>query len=208
MKVYVHLNPQGFSNSYLVVNEKTNDALLIDPGHVTEPLITQLEENRYLLAAILVTHNHGSHVQGLKTLSKIYAPKIYGADWDIAGDRTNVISGDGKIRVAGLSVRYIMLPGHTTDSMVYKIENVLFTGDSISSGLLGSTNSSYSSQILRVNIEEKIFSEQDATVIFPGHGPPTTVGAEKLFNSGMLKKPEENRSSFSDFTRWTEHSYL
>ena len=208
MKIYVHLNPHGFSNSYLVVNDKTNDALLVDPGHVTEPLITRLEENRYRLAAILVTHNHGSHVQGLKTLSKIYTPKIYGADWDIAGDRTNVISGDGKIRAAGLSVRYIMLPGHTTDSMVYKIENVLFTGDSISAGLLGSTNSSYSSQILRVNIEEKIFSEQDATVILPGHGPPTTVGAEKLFNSGMNKKTDANRLALSNVTRWTEHSYL
>ena len=203
MKIYVHLNPQGFSNSYLVVNDKTNDALLVDPGHVTEPLIAQLEESRYRLTAILVTHNHGSHVQGLKTLSK-----IYGADWDIAGDRTNVISGDGKIRVAGLSVRYIMLPGHTTDSMVYKIENVLFTGDSISAGLLGSTNSSYSSQILRVNIEEKIFSEQDATVILPGHGPPTTVGAEKLFNSGMNKKTDADRLALSNVTRWTEHSYL
>ena len=50
MKIYVHLNPHGFSNSYLVVNDKTNDALLVDPGHVTEPLITRLEENRYRLA--------------------------------------------------------------------------------------------------------------------------------------------------------------
>ena len=147
----------GFSNCYLVVNEKTKEVILIDPGKVTEAIIRQLEENCYKLTAILITHNNGSHAQGLKTLTKIYSPKIYGADWDIAGNATNVITGDGKIRIAGLSVRYVMLPGHTTDSIVYKIENVLFVGDSISAGLLGSTNSSYSSQILRANIKEKIF---------------------------------------------------
>lgn len=100
----------GFSNCYLVVNEKTKEVILIDPGKVTEAIIRQLEENCYKLTAILITHNNGSHAQGLKTLTKIYSPKIYGADWDIAGNATNVITGDGKIRIAGLSVRYVMLP--------------------------------------------------------------------------------------------------
>ena len=208
MKVYFHLNPMGFSNCYLVVNEKSKEVILIDPGKVTEEIITQVEENQYKLTAILITHNNGSHAQGLKTLTKIYSPKIYGADWDIAGNATNVITGDGKIRIAGLSVRYIMLPGHTTDSIVYKIENVLFVGDSISAGLLGSTNSSYSSQILRANIAEKIFSQQDTTVIMPGHGPPTTVGAEKLFNADMLKKQMRDYGNFGDFIRRTSSTYI
>ena len=181
---------------------------MIDPGKVTEAIIRQLEENCYKLTAILITHNNGSHAQGLKTLTKIYSPKIYGADWDIAGNATNVITGDGKIRIAGLSVRYVMLPGHTTDSIVYKIENVLFVGDSISAGLLGSTNSSYSSQILRANIKEKIFSQQDTTVILPGHGPPTTVGAEKLFNSDMLKKQTSGYGNISDFIHRASFSRL
>ena len=208
MKVYFHLNPMGFSNCYLVVNEKSKEVILIDPGKVTEEIITQLEGNQYKLTAILITHNNGSHAQGLKTLTKIYSPKIYGADWDIAGNATNVITGDGKIRISGLSVRYIMLPGHTTDSIVYKIENVLFVGDSISAGLLGSTNSSYSSQILRTNIAEKIFSQQDTTVILPGHGPPTTVGAEKLFNADMLKKQMRDYGNFGDFIRRTSSTYM
>lgn len=198
----------GFSNCYLVVNEKTKEVILIDPGKVTEAIIRQLEENCYKLTAILITHNNGSHAQGLKTLTKIYSPKIYGADWDIAGNATNVITGDGKIRIAGLSVRYVMLPGHTTDSIVYKIENVLFVGDSISAGLLGSTNSSYSSQILRANIKEKIFSQQDTTIILPGHGPPTTVGAEKLFNSDMLKKQTSGYGNISDFIHRASFSHL
>ena len=80
MKVYFHLNIEGFSNCYVVVNEKTKEAIIIDPGKVTSNLISQLEENHLKLVAILVTHNHGSHVHGLKTLRKIYNPKIFGAD--------------------------------------------------------------------------------------------------------------------------------
>lgn len=185
MKIYYHLNPLGFSNCYLIANEKTNEAIMIDPGTINEEIIEQIEVNSFKLNSVLITHNHGSHVNGLKTMLKIYSPKIYGADWEIAGKETIVLNGDGKIRLAGMTVHYMTLPGHTSDSMIYKIGNVLFTGDSISAGKIGNTNSSYSSHILRRNINEKILSQQDNTVIMPGHGPPTSVGAEKLFNRDL-----------------------
>ena len=198
MKIYFHLNLTGFSNCYIVANEKTKEALIIDPGIITESIIDQLESNSYKLVAVLVTHNHGSHVHGLKTLTKIYTPKIYGADWEIAGKETNVITGNGKIRLAGMTVQYITLPGHTADSMVYKIGNVFFTGDSISAGRIGSSNSSYSSHILRLNLNEKILSQQENTVIMPGHGPPTTVCAERRFNKDVnYKDLELGQFSFS-----------
>lgn len=183
VKIYFHLNLGGFSNCYVVTNDKTNEAIIIDPGRITEEIINQIEDNHYNLRAILVTHNHGSHVNGMKTLQKIYRLKIYGADWEVAGNDTTVITGDGKLRIAGLSVRYMALPGHTADSMVYKIGNVLFTGDVISAGRIGGTTSSYGDRVLRANIKKKIFSQNDNTIIMPGHGPPTCVGAEKLYNN-------------------------
>ncbi len=182
MKIYYHLNPSGFSNCYVVANEKTREAIIIDPGEINEEIIEQIEVNGLNLSSVLITHNHGSHVLGLKTMLKIYSPKIYGADWEIAGKETIVLNGDGKIRIAGMTVHYMTLPGHTSDSMVFKIGNVLFTGDTISAGKIGSTNSSYSGHVLRRNIKEKILSQQENTVIMPGHGPPTSVGAEKNFN--------------------------
>ncbi len=182
MKIYFHLSSAGFSNCYVVANENTKQAIIIDPGQLTESIINQIEENKLELVAVLITHNHRSHVHGLKTLMKIYSPKIYGADWEILGRQTSIVSGDGKIRIAGLPVTYMALPGHTADSIVYKIGNAIFTGDSLSAGRLGSTNSNYSSHILKRNIEEKILSQQEDTIILPGHGPPTTVGAEKKFN--------------------------
>ena len=76
-------------------------------------------------------------------------------------------------------VHHMSVPGHTSDSMVYRIGNMLFTGDVLSASAYGDTNSSYSEYILRSNIETKIFSQTEGTVLMPGHGPPTTLEALK-----------------------------
>lgn len=181
MKVYFHLNLKGFSNCYVVVNEKAKEAIIIDPGKITEGIIKQIENDNLKLTAVLITHNHGSHVDGIKTLRKIYNPKIYAADWEVAKNDTNVLMGDGKIRVAKMNVRYMTIPGHTADSIVYGIGNLFFTGDVLFAGSMGSTNSSYSEFILRTNIENNIFSQQDGVILMPGHGPPTTLEAARMF---------------------------
>jgi len=181
MKVYFHLNLNGFSNCYLVVNEQTSEAIIIDPGKITEEIISQIENDHLNLVGVLITHNHGSHVDGLRTLTKIYSPQIFAADWEVAKNDTTVLSGDGKIVLAKMIVRYMSVPGHTSDSIVYGIGNILFTGDVLSAGATGSTNSSYSEFILKSNIEQKIYSQQESTVLMPGHGPPTTLEAVKAF---------------------------
>ena len=113
MKIYFHLNLGGFSNCYVIANEFKKEAVIIDPGQITEEIIDKIETDSYTLAVVFITHNHGSHVHGLKTLRKIYTPKIYAADWEVAGKDTTVITGDGRVRIAGLTVRYMALPGHT-----------------------------------------------------------------------------------------------
>mgnify|MGYP003295473989 CR=1 FL=1 len=182
MKIYFHLNLEGFSNCYVVVNEESKEAIIIDPGKITDNIISELENNNLKLKAVLITHNHGSHVDGIKTLRKIYNPEIYAADWEVAKNDTNVLAGDGKIIIGKIIVKYMALPGHTADSVVYGIGNVLFTGDVLFAGSIGSTNSSYSEFILRSNVESKIYSQQDNVILMPGHGPPSTIEATKLFN--------------------------
>lgn len=182
MKVYFHLNLEGFSNCYVIVNENTHEAIIVDPGQITTEIINHIETGGYKLTGVLVSHNHGSHVAGLSTLRKIYSPEVYAADWEVAGNDTNVLKDDGVVKIAGLDVEYFSLPGHTNDSMVYKIGSVLFTGDSLSACKIGSTNSKFSERTLVKNIKQKILSQTDDTVIMPGHGPPTTVGVEREFN--------------------------
>lgn len=188
MKVYFHLNLGGFSNCYLVVNEETNEAIIIDPGQVTEEVIEQIESVPYKLAGVLITHNHGSHVNGLKTLRKIYSPVILAADWQVAGSNTTVINGDGEIEIGGMTVQYMAVPGHTADSIVYKIGNLIFTGDVLMAGTIGNTSSSYSEVILKSNIEQKILSQTEDALVLPGHGPPESVEASRMFNVDLEKK--------------------
>lgn len=191
MKIYFHLNEGGFSNCYLVVNEISNKAIIIDPGKITKDIIARIEDNHLNLAAVLITHNHGSHADGLRTLRKIYSPKVFAADWAVAADDTTVITGDGMTEIDGMQVSYLTIPGHTSDSVVYGIGSILFTGDVLLSGEIGKTNSSYSEYILRSNIEQKFFSQLDSTILMPGHGPPSTLGAAKaIYNQNLPQKPQ------------------
>ncbi len=189
MKIYFNLNYDTFTNSYIIVNddEKVKQVIIVDPGKITTKMIEQIEKEKYKLAAVLITHNHPSHVAGLKTLNKIYTPKIYAADYEIEGFETELLTGDGRKKIAGLIVEYFSIPGHTSDGMAFKIGNVIFTGDSISAGVAGSTQSKYSTKLLCEKVREKIFSQCDETILMPGHGPPTTTGAEKRFNLDFYK---------------------
>ena len=189
MKIYFHLNEGGFSNCYLVVDEISNQAIIIDPGKITKEIIARIEDNHLNLAAVLITHNHGSHADGLRTLRKIYSPKVFAADWAVAANDTTVITGDGTTEIEGIQVNYLTIPGHTSDSVVYGIGSILFTGDVLLSGEIGKTNSSYSEYILRSNIEHKIFSQLESTILMPGHGPPSTLGAAKaIYNQNLPQK--------------------
>ena len=189
MKIYFNLNDGGFSNCYLVVDEVSNQAIIIDPGKITKEIIARIEDNHLNLAAVLITHNHGSHADGLRTLRKIYSPKVFAADWAVAANDTTVITGDGTTEIEGIQVSYLTIPGHTSDSVIYGIGSILFTGDVLLSGEIGKTNSSYSEYILRSNIEHKIFSQLESTILMPGHGPPSTLGAAKaIYNQNLPQK--------------------
>ena len=191
MKVYFHFNIDGFSNCYVVTNEKNMEALIIDPGKITKEILEQVESGPYNLTAVLITHSHKSHVRGLETLKKIYKPKVYAADFDIAGSEETLLNGDGIIYAAGLQIKHLALPGHSADSMAYKIGHIVFTGDTIFAGMISNPSSTYARRTLISNISTKILSQQDDIILMPGHGPPSTLAAEKNFNPAFLQAPTE-----------------
>ena len=191
MKVYFHFNIDGFSNCYVVTNEKTMEALIIDPGKITKEILEQVESGPFNVTAVLITHSHKSHVRGLETLKKIYKPKVYAADFDIAGSEETLLNGDGIIYAAGLQIKHLALPGHSADSMAYKIGHIVFTGDTIFAGMISITSSTYARRTLISNISTKILSQQDDIILMPGHGPPSTLASEKNFNPAFLQGPTE-----------------
>lgn len=181
MKIYFHLDFETLTNCYLVVNEETKKALIIDPCKISNVLIKQIEDGNYDLQAVLITHKHEKHYRGLKTLQKIYDFSVFAADNELASEQ-NILKGDGSKKIADLNVEYFSLPGHSSDSIVYKIGSVLFTGDVIFAGSLGSSSCAYTKKYMANGIKSKLFTLNDDSVIMPGHGPMTSVGAEKQFN--------------------------
>lgn len=187
MKIYYHYSLEGFSNGYMVGNEKTGEAIIIDPGVMNKELLEHIEKNHFRIDSVLITHNHESHHGGLKTLLRIYNPKVYAADAELNGTQTVLLQGDGTFASAGFAVRYFAVPGHSPDSLMFQIEQVLFTGDSLSAGRLGGTNNAYGTRNLKMHLKNKMLNQDDSIIVMSGHGPPSTIGAERLFNFELMK---------------------
>ena len=194
MTVFFHFSVEGFSNSYIVVNLNTKTALFVDPGFVDPLMISHIEDNGYTPKGILVTHSHYNHIRGVSTLLKIYDIPVFAAEAEIAGHKTNMVSGDGFFHCAGFDIGHYSVPGHSPDSLMYKIRFLLFSGDALVAGGIGSTNGYYGCEILRKTINNKIINLPEETIILPGYGPPSTIKAEKNFNF-MLKNPPQKYNS-------------
>ena len=182
MKVYFHPNENDGSNTYLILNLKTKEAIIIDPCKITKRIIENIEKDNYTLSAILITHNREGTEEGISTLRTIYNPKIYSADSDLGGKNAKILQGDGLIKIASFNVSYFAIAGHSPDSIAFKIEKAIFSGDALLAGVIGKTTNPYSRKLLLTNIQTKILIHADDTFIFPCHGPLTTIASEKKFN--------------------------
>jgi glyoxylase-like metal-dependent hydrolase (beta-lactamase superfamily II) len=185
MKLFHHYSLYGFSNVYLLGNDEAKEALVVDPAEMNATILGYVEKNGYALKGVLVTHNHAHHVRGLKTLLKIYDPQIYAANAQVLGFPARPVRDGEAFSCCGFEIVPSFLPGHSPDSVAYRVENLVFTGDALHAGLFGKTLSSYNAATLRSRLDERIFSLPGDFILLPGHGPPSTVGTERRFNVGL-----------------------
>ena len=186
MKLYFHFAVVGFANTYLIGPNGGGDAILVDPGIMDKELLTLIEGNKYTIRTILVTHHHNSHVKGIRTLKKIYDADIYAFSPYILDFPSIPIKDEDKFTAAsGIEVEVIEVPGHSSDSLIYHIGGMVFTGDVLAAGRVGNTKNSFSRALLLRSISEKLFSLPDTTLVLPGHGPPSSLKAEKMFNPDL-----------------------
>ena len=163
-------------------DDHSAEAIIIDPGIIDTYLLRAIENNSYKLKGILITHDHPHHVQGVKTLMKIYNAEIFAINPVISGHRSTIVK-DGEIINIGLfKTEVISIPGHSADSAVFKIDRLLFTGDSLTAGLMGSTASLYAASTQVNAIRSKIFSLPGDYTVLPGHGPPSSLEAQRRHN--------------------------
>ena len=184
MKIFSHFCPQGQVNTYLVTQGKRNcDALIIDPADLDAELISIIEKYELNIAGLLVTHDHEQHVRGIGKIEKVYPCPVYAFKDSVQGfDCVRLREGKG-IRISDFSIDILYVPGHSPDV----IGNCIFTGDTLAAGRVSTTTNNLAHAILARNISQKIMTYDDNFLIFPGHGCPTKIRIERLFNHDLLE---------------------
>jgi glyoxylase-like metal-dependent hydrolase (beta-lactamase superfamily II) len=193
MVLFFHYCARGFSNCFLVGPEvdesdagQRREAIIIDPAQVDEAIVTFIESNHYRLKAALLTHEHTNHSYGLRSLMRIYENlEIYAANPVVQGFKTTMLHDGDTFTVAGFDVEAIAVPGHSADSMIFRIDHTLFSGDALTAGLVGATANSYAAMREISAIQRKLFGLPGNYLVFPAHGPPSTLEAERRFNAGI-----------------------
>jgi len=198
MKLFYQYCSFGFSNCYVIGTDRIkpgqqNAAVIIDPGSIENVILDTIENNNMDVKAVLITHDHLSHVRGLRTLMRIYNIEVFAVNQSILDHKTTVVKDGDRLFIGGFTVEVISIPGHSSDSVVYRVGDMLFTGDVLTAGLVGSTASAYGAATQMNNLRSRLLSLPGDYLVLPGHGPPSTLEAERRFNTDIFNY-DQNRS--------------
>lgn len=193
-----------YTNAYVVIDEATKCAAIIDaPKDCAAAVLDIVNTHEATVVQILLTHSHWDHTADAAELKRMFnAPvTIHAGDEyrmlnpgnemlrppfplePLAAD-AHVVN-DQIITIGSLSARVLCTPGHTEGGVCYYFESegVLFTGDTLFSGSVGRTDFPGGSwDTLIASLTMVLMTLPDSVVVYPGHGPATTIGHEKLLN--------------------------
>jgi len=194
---------------YLLGEEASGQAIVIDPAEGGSRIVQALEERNWRAKYILNTHGHTDHIGGNAEIKRAFPEatlaigqkdagllrhplknlSIFFGRWVKSPPPDRFLSESDTVEVGDILLKVMELPGHTPGSIGFFYKGtgeeppILFAGDTLFAGGVGRTDFPGSSEeMLIASIREKILTLPEETVIYPGHGPETTVGEEKRNN--------------------------
>ncbi|NTW69489.1 MAG: MBL fold metallo-hydrolase [Chlorobiaceae bacterium] len=175
---------------YLVADEESGDALVIDASFDPSMIVRFAEEHCFVIRFIFSTHGHDDHTNGNEAIRR-----LTGIDPLIFGDtcpRTGIRVEDGALFPLGsLEVQILHTPGHTPDSICILAGDALFTGDTLFTGKVGGTVTRAEALEEYNSLHEKLMRLPDAIKVYPGHdyglSPLSSIGAERAGNPFLLQ---------------------
>jgi hydroxyacylglutathione hydrolase len=186
------------TNCYIVVSDR--DSLVIDPGDQAGIILDVIKRKGLGIHAIVLTHGHFDHYLAAGEVQKATGCPVYVGAADLQAvkdpgwmaeympsghvmpEDVRVLSDGDTVEAGGLSLRVIHTPGHSPGSICLYSPGVLFSGDLLFNGSIGRTDlPGGDSRAMRESLR-KVGEFSDDTVVYPGHGPSTTIGGEKESN--------------------------
>lgn len=194
------------TNCYLLADSGTRRAAVIDPGGDSARIVERIEHHQLNLVSIINTHGHFDHVLDAWAVKKQLGGEVFlhPDDKPMLQDRSLGLTAlfsslkhspkgavdrwlhEGEtLEVGALRLEVLETPGHTPGhvSLYLRDQDMIFVGDTLFAGSIGRTDFPGGSfEQLLTSVRTKIFPLNDSTVVYPGHGPETTVGQEKRTN--------------------------
>jgi len=188
-----------FNNCYLIFDNKSKKAFIVDSPAPTEEVINFIQSQNLNIEFVVLTHAHFDHIGGLGSLpfpfyihqddlQLLKDPQVNGSaffDSSIVVEKKPKLYKENEpLRFDSYSIEVIHTPGHTPGSVSLKLNDWLFSGDTLFLDSIGRTDIPLASQerIIK-SIKEKLLVLPLNTIVYPGHGAPTTIAREKEHNS-------------------------
>jgi hydroxyacylglutathione hydrolase len=186
------------SNTYVIWNEGSSDALLIDAGVDPASILEILDSHNLVLKKIILTHFHFDHIYHLKELKALTHAQVYIHKDDAPGlkdpnlngsfhfsgalsfeEEVTLLKDQDTLECAGLTFKVLHTPGHTEGGICLYVDDYVFSGDTLFKGSIGRTDLPGSKpELIIPSIKQKLFTLPPHTKVYPGHGPSSTIEIE------------------------------
>ena len=182
------------TNCYIVHKEGSGNCIIIDPGYEANTILNRVALLGLQIEAILLTHAHFDHLGAVRQIAADSDCRVFVAEKELSLPPTmtdgpifytDLYPAEGVVSLAGMEIKVLPTPGHTPGSVCLRVEDALFSGDTLFAMSCGRTDLPGGSwKTIQQSLHRLASLEEDLRV-YPGHGESTTLAMEKRYNPYM-----------------------